>query len=226
MIAEAAEAGATFVVLSEMFATGFTMDADAIVQPMDGPSVEFLRSTAAKYGIWLAGSLAIREGDVALNRFIAASPSGELTTYDKRHPFTYAGEHHSFGRGDTYTTFEIDELRITPFVCYDLRFGDEFWAFGPMTDAFVIVANWPEQRREHWKTLLRARAIENQCYVIGVNRVGTADGLTYSGDSAIIDPFGVVLDEAEYEQRVLSAEVTLGEINRIRERFPFLQDRR
>ncbi|NLA35977.1 MAG: carbon-nitrogen family hydrolase [Actinobacteria bacterium] len=226
MIAEAVDEGSSLVVLSEMFATGFTMDAAAIAQPPDGPSVEFLRNQAAQRHAWLAGSLAIVEDGRYWNRFFAAGPDGELVSYDKRHPFSYAGEDKVFARGDDFVTFTIDGLRITPFICYDLRFGDEFWSHGPETDLFVVVANWPEQRRMHWSTLLRARAIENQCYVVGTNRVGDADGLHYTGDTAIIDPFGHALAEASGEPAVLTADVTVEEVQRIRAQFPFLQDRR
>ena len=157
---------------------------------------------------------------------VAAGPGGELVTYDKRHPFTYADEHLEFEPGDELVSFEIDGLRVTPFVCYDLRFGDDFWVQGPATDLFVVPANWPERRRRHWSALLVARAIENQCYVVGCNRVGNADGLDYSGDSAIVDPLGEVLATASGTETVLLADVTAERVAEVRAAFPFLQDRR
>ncbi|MFN8049887.1 MAG: nitrilase-related carbon-nitrogen hydrolase [Acidimicrobiales bacterium] len=228
MIDRAAADGARLVVLTEMFATGFTTSAAAIAQPADGPSVTFLRERAARLGVWIAGSIAVvdDEGRRARNRFVAAGPAGELVTYDKRHPFTYADEHLEFEPGDELVTFEIDGLRVSPFVCYDLRFGDDFWTKGPDTDLFVVVANWPEARRRHWSSLLTARAIENQCYVVGVNRVGNADGLDYTGDSAIIDPLGETLVSAARTETVLVAEVDAQRVVDVRNRFPFLQDRR
>ncbi len=120
----------------------------------------------------------------------------------------------------------MEGLRVTPFVCYDLRFADDFWARGPDTDLFLVVANWPAARRRHWSSLLVARAIENQCFVAGVNRVGTADGLDYTGDSAIIDPLGEVLVSAAGVETVLVADVDAGVVAGVRSRFPFLQDRR
>ena len=123
-------------------------------------------------------------------------------------------------------TFDLDGVRVSPFVCYDLRFADDFWALATTTDLYVVVANWPAPRREHWSTLLRARAIENQAYVVGVNRVGSADGLDYVGDSAIIDPLGNVLTSAWTEQTVLMADVDTDRVTATRERFPFLADRR
>lgn len=227
MIERAVDDGAGLIVLTEMFATGFSMEANDIAQPPDGASVTFLRDTAARHRTWLAASVAVaEEGRRARNRFVAAGPHGELVTYDKRHPFTYAGEHEEFDPGDDLVTFEIDGLRITPFVCYDLRFGDDFWGRGPTTDLFVVVANWPAVRRRHWQLLLAARAVENQCYVVGVNRVGVADDLEHVGDSAIIDPTGEVLTTATGIEAVLAAEVDAERVSQVRSRYPFLQDRR
>lgn len=226
LVDEAVAQGARLIVLTEMYATGFTMDADAIVEPPDGPAQRFLRDRARDHGVWMAASVAVDDGGVRRNRFCAFGPGGEAVFYDKRHPFTYAGEHEVFSSGDEFVTFTVDGLRITPFVCYDLRFGDEFWRLGPDTDLFVVVANWPEKRSAHWSTLLAARAIENQCWVVGVNRVGEAEGLVYSGDSAIIDPFGNVVAGASGRSAVLVADVTVEEVERIRSHFPFLADRR
>lgn len=228
MIARAAGDGAHLVVLAEMFSTGFATSAADIAQPMDGSSVEFLRTAADRHRTWVAASVPILEpGNArARNRFIAAGPAGELATYDKRHPFSYAGEHLEFDPGDAVITIEIEGMRVTPFVCYDLRFADDFWGAGPTTDLFVVVANWPEPRRQHWSALLTARAIENQCYVVGVNRIGTAEALTFSGDSAVISPTGQQLAGASWVETVLTVDVDASEVAGVRERFPFLQDRR
>ncbi|MFN8053580.1 MAG: nitrilase-related carbon-nitrogen hydrolase [Acidimicrobiales bacterium] len=226
-VAMAASAGARLIVLSEMYATGFSTAAAEIAQPMEGSAVTFLREAAADHDAWVAASVAISvDGGRARNRFVAAGPAGELVSYDKRHPFSYADEHLEFEPGDEMVTFEVDGLRVTPFVCYDLRFGDDFWGRGPDTDLFVVPANWPERRRRHWSALLVARAIENQCYVVGCNRVGHADGLDYSGDSAIIDPLGEVLTTASGIETVLIADVTAERVAEVRRTFPFLQDRR
>jgi len=228
LIARAADAGARLIVLTEMFATGFSTVAADIAEPADGPTTTLLRDAAQQHGAWVAGTVAVGSVDpeIARNRFVAAGPAGELVVYDKRHPFTYAGEHLEFAPGDDVVRFEVDGVRITPFVCYDLRFADDFWAAGPETDLFVVPANWPAARRKHWSALLVARAIENQCYVVGVNRVGTADGLEYSGDSAIIDPAGEVLTSAAGIESVLLADIDPARVREVRERFPFLQDRR
>jgi predicted amidohydrolase len=160
------------------------------------------------------------------NNAVVARPDGTVERYAKIHPFSYAGEHERYAAGDRHLTVELDGLRVTLFVCYDLRFADEFWAVALDTDLYVVVANWPSVRHEHWRTLLRARAIENQAYVLGCNRVGEADRLSYRGDSAIIDPMGQTLAEASHAEAVLSVEVDPAEVRRVRERFPFLADRR
>jgi len=141
-------------------------------------------------------------------------------------PFSFAGEHERYEAGDSYLTVDVDGLRVTLFVCYDLRFADEFWACARDTDLYVVPANWPEPRREHWRTLLRARAIENQAYVVGVNRVGAVKNLVHVGDSVILDPLGRVLAEAGPDETVLSAEVDAATVAAVRREFPFLVDRR
>ncbi len=227
-IANAAAGGAEMVVLAEMFATGYTVDPAEIAESEGGPIQQFMQQQASEHSIWLLGSVAVWSTTPgrAINRLIAQGPRGERFHYDKRHPFSYAGEHLHYQPGDSLETLEIGGLRVTPLVCYDLRFADDFWERGPGTDLFVVVANWPITRRTHWMTLLRARAIENQAYVIGVNRVGSADGLSYSGDSAIIDPLGQILGSAEVAEATLQAEVTSETVAQVRAAFPFLQDRR
>ncbi len=130
------------------------------------------------------------------NTLVLASPHGQVVRYRKIHPFSFAKEHEHYGAGSDHITVDVEGLRCTLFVCYDLRFADEFWGRAEQTDAYVVVANWPERRRHHWTTLLQARAIENQAYVVGVNRVGHGNGLDYSGDSRIVDPWGEVLAAA------------------------------
>ena len=156
-----------------------------------------------------------------------AAPDGTVHRYRKIHPFSYSGEHERFDAGDGFVTVDVDGVRCSLFVCYDLRFADEFWALAPDTDCYLVPANWPAKRRDHWRTLLRARAIENQAYVVGVNRVGEGGGLEYVGDSAIIGPFGEELaDGADAGEAVLLADVDPAHVASIRERFPFLTDRR
>lgn len=235
-IAAAADEGARLVVLSETFSTGFAVGAEDFAEPEDGPSSEFLRSTAVRYGIWLAGSCpeipavpptgSSPDDRRPANTLVLADPSGEVYRYRKIHPFTYGGEDRHVRPGTDLVTVRVDDLRVSLFVCYDLRFSDEFWHLAPDTDLYLVPANWPASRREHWITLLRARAIENQAYVIGCNRVGEGGGLTYSGDSLIIDPFGEILADGGDVEGTSFADVTAERVADVRDRFRFLQDRR
>jgi predicted amidohydrolase len=227
-LAAAAGAGARLVVLTEMFPVGFSMEPERMAEPEGGPSTEFLRTQAAALGVWLAGSVPVhpRRGGRPVNRFLLAGPHGELEHYDKLHPFTYSGEHEHYAAGTERVTFTVEGVRVTPFVCYDLRFADEFWAEAAGTDCYVVVANWPAARRVHWQALLVARAIENQAYVVGVNRVGEGGGLTYAGDSRIVDPQGVVLAAGAGAETILLADVDPAVVAETRKRYPFLADRR
>jgi predicted amidohydrolase len=137
-----------------------------------------------------------------------------------------AGEHQHYAPGAARLTVDVAGSRVSPFVCYDLRFADAFWPLAPTTDVYLVVASWPEARREHWRTLLRARAIENQAYVVGVNRVGAGGGLHYAGDSCVIDPLGDVLVSAATIETVITAEVDPATVAKVRAELPFLQDRR
>jgi len=227
-IEAAAGAGARLLALPEMYACGFSMATGRIAEPVGGPSTRFLVERAARHGLWLAGSVPERpEGaERPYNTLVLAGPGGELHRYRKIHPFTYADEHRHYRAGSDFVTVDVEGLRLTLFVCYDLRFADEFWATAEDTDAYLVVANWPEPRRHHWQTLLLARAIENQAYVVGVNRVGEGGGLRYTGDSRIVDPRGNVLAAAAEGETLLLAEVDAGTVAATREAFPFLQDRR
>lgn len=227
-IAGAASAGARLIVLTEMYATGFSMRTDVTAEPVGGPATSFLVEQAEHHDAWLAGSVAEQtdDGDRPFNTLILAGPDGTVHRYRKIHPFTYSGEDDYFRAGDEHVTVQVDDLRITLFVCYDLRFADEFWATANDTDVYLVPANWPDTRRVHWRTLLRARAIENQAYVVGVNRVGAGGKLTYTGDSAIIDPLGEVLASAAGGEATLVCDVEAATVADTRERFRFLQDRR
>jgi predicted amidohydrolase len=227
MIGVAATAGARLVLLTEMFATGFSMATDRIAETTEGPSTSFLVAKAERHDVWLGGSVPVRVDSESLprNQLVLAGPDGTVHRYDKIHPFSYAGENDHYAAGEKVITVDIDGVRVTPFVCYDLRFGDTFWNAAESTDLYVIVANWPAARREHWKTLLRARAIENQAYVVGVNRVGTGGGVDYAGDSRIINPLGEVLAAASSVETVLVVDVDAAVVDETRARFPFLRDR-
>lgn len=230
LIDTAVVAGARLIVLSEMFSTGFAVG-EHIAEPEGGPSATFLAEQARRHGVWVGGScpeLPASPGDDPrpYNSFVLAAPDGAMHRYRKIHPFTFAGEDRHFRAGDQWVTVEVEGLRVSLFVCYDLRFANEFWALAPHTDVYLVPANWPETRRHHWRSLLVARAIENQAYVVGCNRVGSGGGLDYSGDSAIVDPLGEVLAGAAYTQSVLLADISAERVAEVRDRFRFLPDRR
>ncbi len=228
LVARAAGAGAEFVSLSETFSTGFSMT-PGIGEPEGGPSAQFLQAQAAEHGVWVAGSCpeVAPDGDLPYNSFVLAGPDGTVHRYRKLHPFTHGGEHERFRAGEKPVTVEIGGLRVTPFVCYDLRFADVFWSAAPDTDVYLVTANWPAARRLHWQTLLQARAIENQAYVVGCNRVGTAgDGTEHTGDSRIVSPMGELLATAAGVETVVVADVDPAEVTATRERLQFLADRR
>ena len=227
-IEEAAAVGATLIVLSEMFSTGFVVDRDDIGEPAGGPSSEFLSTMAKNLGVTICGSCPEIYPDDArpFNSLVVARPDGTCERYSKIHPFTYGGEDKHFRAGDRHVTITIDDVRVSLFVCYDLRFADEFWALANDTDVYIVPANWPESRREHWMALLTARAIENQAYVIGCNRIGEGGNLRYVGDSRIIDPLGVTITDAGDRATTIFADIESSTVRSVREKFPFLQDRR
>jgi predicted amidohydrolase len=227
-VAGAVGAGAELVLLTETFSTGFSMT-PGIGEPEDGPSARFLAGQAAEHGVWVAGTCPeIAAGEtLPYNSFVLAGPDGTIHRYRKLHPFTHAGEHERFRAGEKPVSVEIGGLRITPFICYDLRFADVFWKAAPGTDVYLVPANWPSPRRQHWQTLLQARAIENQAYVVGCNRVGTAgDGTDHAGDSRIVSPMGELLATAAGIETLVLADVDPAEVAATRDRLRFLPDRR
>lgn len=226
LVASAVEQGARLVVLPEMFAVGFSMEPERVAEPVDGPTCEWLRRHASALGIWIGGSIPERSAGKPRNVFALASPGGEVHRYAKIHPFTYAGEHEHYDAGSEHRTVDVEGLRVSLFVCYDLRFGDEFWALARDTDVYLVPANWPAKRGHHWRALLAARAIENQAYVVGCNRVGRGDGVEYDGDSCVIDPMGDVLDSASGREAIVIGDVEPALVRSTRERFPFIADRR
>lgn len=213
------------VVLPEMFTTGFTMQAEEFAEDMDGPGVCWMQARARQLDAAVCGSLIIREHGAFVNRFVLAEPDGTLHHYDKRHLFGMAGEDGSYIAGGSRTVIEFRGWRICPMICYDLRFP--VWSRNDLDyDLLLYVANWPSRRRLHWQVLARARAIENQCYVAAVNRVGIdAKGLEYLGDSSLVDFAGDVKWCCEGLQQVHNASLDREALVSYRERFPFLEDR-
>ena len=227
MIADAAAQGAELIVLTEMYATGFSMHPERIAEDEGGPNERFLVEQATAHGVHVIASIAQRGSDGKFrNNAVVAQRAGTVRRYAKIHPFSFAGEHERYAAGEDFLTVELDGLRVSVFVCYDLRFADEFWARAHETDLYVVPANWPQPRHEHWRALLRARAIENQAYVLGVNRVGHAKDLPHVGGSTLINPLGEAIFEGGADEAILLGDAEPAVVERIRTTYPFLADRR
>ncbi len=220
------------VLLPETFTSGFSNDAIDSAETMHGPTVAWLRDQAKQLDAAITGSVQIRTEKGVFNRLFFATPDGKLQHYDKRHLFRYAREHERYAAGNQRLTVEWKGWRICPLVCYDLRFPvysrnrfDVERVDGLDYDLLLYVANWPSARAYPWKTLLRARAIENLCFVAGLNRVGTdGNGLHYAGDSAVIDFLGQPLSESTDEEVVSTTTLPAAELLAHRERFPAMLD--
>ncbi len=215
--------------LPEMFTTGFAVDSVSLAEQMDGPSIDKIRGMASMHHCAIAGSLIVEEDANYFNRMIWADPSGSVHYYDKKHLFTMGGENHYFSSGQRKTIFEYIGWKIRPAICYDLRFP--VWLRNAKIegefeyDVLFVSANWPSSRSYQWRQLLIARAIENQTYVIAVNRVGK-DGRNYeySGGSMLINPLGEVLVEMGDKEDFFEANLSKSFLEKARERFPFAND--
>ncbi len=220
------------VVLPETFTSGFSNEAIAQAEDMHGPTVAWMRQQAAQLDAAVTGSVQLREGDAVYNRLLFATPDGEVQQYDKRHLFRYGGEHERYAAGRERLSVQWKGWRINPQVCYDLRFPvfcrnryDVERAGQLDFDLQLFVANWPSARAYAWKTLLRARAIENLCFVAAVNRVGVdGNDLHYAGDSAVIDFLGQAQVEVREVEQVVTTTLSAGALAAHRARFPAMLD--
>lgn len=209
------------IVLPEMFTTGFSMNAQALAEPMKFATHKWMQQMAAQTRAVITGSFICVENGQYFNRLLWMQPDGNYDYYDKRHLFRMAKEHHSYTAGECMLVKEWKGWKIAPFICYDLRFPVWSRNVNQAYDLALYVANWPAVRSAPWSTLLKARAIENLSYVVGVNRVGTDDsGIEYSGDSAIIDFKGEVLFEKTQEEALYTTALDKDALVRFREKFP------
>ncbi|MGI6339775.1 MAG: amidohydrolase [Bacteroidales bacterium] len=217
--------GTNIVALPEMFTTGFSMNPEILSEGPESITYEWMQKASAEGGFAVCGSYIVKEDGFYYNRWVFVGPEGESWSYDKRHLFGPGGEDKAYRKGNGRIVFSFRGVGICPFICYDLRFP--VWMRNRNEyDLLIISANWPESRSEVWKTLLKARAIENQCYVAGINRVGK-DGrdIRYKGDSMIIDPFGEIIVHAEEnEDCIVSADISIQDLLRFRENFPVARD--
>ncbi|MBK7763703.1 MAG: amidohydrolase [Bacteroidetes bacterium] len=224
---ESIEGKKEVLVLPEMFTTGFSMQAAALAENMDGKSIRWMKQMAMEHKIILTGSLIIEEAGKYFNRLIWMQPDGNFGYYDKRHLFSYAGEDVEFTPGTKRLITQVKGIRILTLICYDLRFP--VWSRQHQADEYDVilyVANWPVKRVHAWKTLLQARAIENQCYVIGMNRTGEdGNGHQYSGESCIIDPLGEILTRSNAMHDILNYEIDQQNVSSLRSTLPFQKDK-
>jgi predicted amidohydrolase len=219
----------TFVLLPEMFATGFSMNVAGIAENPGGETEIFLAGLAAEFGVTVCAGVVTRAADGrGLNQSVTFAPDRSLVArYSKIHPFSYGGETQHYAPGTEVLTYAADGVPVAPFVCYDLRFPEIFRnAAKRGAQLLTVMANWPEPREAHWLALLKARAIENQAFVIGVNRCGRDPKLAYSGRGQVIDPRGNVLADGGNAEGVFSAELDLASLAAYRKDFPALQDMR
>jgi len=224
------------IILPEMFSTGFSMKPELLAEKMDGPTVSWMKKKAREKKVIITGSIIVEEEGQYYNRLIWMQPDGRYGHYDKRHLFAYAEEDKHYSPGSKRLIASVNGWKINLLVCYDLRFP--VWsrqARNPISgngdenafeyDVLVYVANWPEKRSMAWKTLLQARAIENQCYVIGVNRTGKdGNGIDHAGDSMVIDPLGEILYHKKDQEETFTITLEKDHLEKIRNRFPFLRD--
>lgn len=229
---EAIEAnpGSDLYVLPEMWSTGFATEPKGIAEETKSEgaeceSLDFMIQMANKTNAAIAGSVAFHAPDGTFrNRFYFVKPGGDVSYYDKHHLFTYSGEHLRFAAGNKRVVVEWKGIRFLLLVCYDLRFP--IWARNHEDyDAIIYVASWPKPRVEAWRTLLKARAIENQCYVLGVNRVGTDPACVYVGGTAFVDPYGVASECPDSMVSEITKEIDMIELDSFRKKFPVLKDR-
>lgn len=224
-VQRAVSTGARLVVLPEMCTTGFTMEPENWSEALNGPSFARLSTMAAVHDVWVMAGVAMRSEDGYTNVAAVFNPEGSLVvTYAKQRLFTYAGEDQHYLAGIVPAVIDIDGVRVSPFICYDLRFPELFRAAALSSDLIVVIANWPAARRPHWDALLPARAIENLAYVAGVNRTGVADGIHYDGGSAAYDPWGIPAAQRMAVAAPSVVDVSAARVASIRAKYPFLDD--
>lgn len=218
----------TLVVLPEMFATGFSMDVRATLENESESSLSLMAELAHLHEVWLVGGIVQQgsAGDRGRNEAVLFDPQGQqVGLYAKRHPMTPADEHQHYDAGDAIVTWVIDGCSVSPSICYDLRFPEDYrQAAAKGAEVLVCIANFPSVRVHHWVTLLQARAIENQAYVVACNRTGSDPKLSYPGRSMVVDPRGQIIADAGDRETVLTASLDLSDLREYRTRFPVLRD--
>lgn len=223
---KAAAQGVELLVFPEMTLTGFTMNTSYAGEEMlFSKTIHFFRELSKAHSMAIAFGYVEDFGQEYYNKLMVVSKGKIILDYDKIHPFQYGQEGEHYIGGHEVKLESVGELMLSGFVCYDLRFPEIFRAVAGQADVILVIANWPKERVLHWETLLRARAIENQCYVIGVNRTGKGNGLEYIESSMAFDPLGERLTEAGCKNELMVIEVDASRVKEVRRQFPFLEDR-
>lgn len=226
---QARDWGADLFILPEMFSTGFSMERSVTAEPLDGPTPTMLRSMARELDMIVTGGFVLeRSKEGARNVCMTVGRNGEdMALYAKIHQIALLGEDISYEPGDRPVLFDLQGHKATCFICYDLRFPELFRAVVDECSLIIVIASWPAVRQSHWDLLLRARAVESQCYLIGVNRVGEGGGHVFAGGSAVIDPLGQVISEGGLDNETLvMADIDLSKVQEVRTAMPFLKDRK
>lgn len=213
------------IILPEMFSTGFTMNPEPLAESMDGLTVNWMKENSKNLNSAICGSIIIKEDGKYYNRFMWTNPDGSIHFYDKKHLFSFAGESEKYTSGNSKIIIEYKGWKICPMICYDLRFP--VWSRNTEDyDILIYVANWPVKRKQAWKSLLVARAIENQSYVIGVNRIGfDNNGNFYSGETSLINALGETLYIRSHSEDIYTTTLDKKELDKVRSQLPFLKDR-
>lgn len=219
--------GATLVLFPEMSMTGFTMEPEKVYEEENGITYHAMADYAGRYNVNIGYGYVSRKNGGFYNTYVIINPKGEmLCNYDKIHPFSYAGEDRFYKKGDRLAFCEIDGITICPLICYDLRFPELFIAAAKKADLITVAANFGGPRDEHWLTLLRARAIENQVFVAGINRAGEDNTTYYKGHSMVVGPRGNVIHMADEKEGIFIADINKEEITEYKKEFPVYLDRR
>lgn len=227
LVTQAAPQVGSLVILPEMFSTGFSMNLAATAEPEGGATECFLQELAARHQCCVLGGVVTRgAADHGMNQAVAVALDGALLArYTKQHPFSLGGEDQVHAAGGEVSVFTWQGMKIAPLICYDLRFPEVARAaVGAGAEVLVYIAAWPRARTQHWVTLLQARAIENQAYVVGVNRCGADPHFSYDGRSLVADPYGVIIADAATREHVVTTSIDVDIVRRWRAEFPALKD--
>jgi predicted amidohydrolase len=225
-VKRAIENNVELILFPEMTLTGFTMNICNLLLSEE-EIINWIKNLAIENNINIGLGFAVRVNEKGRNIYAVVSKEGDiLVKYTKMHPFSYGGESEKYYPGDEISNCKINEFNIAPFICYDLRFPEIFQIASKEAQIITVAANWPKVREEHWITLLKARAIENQCYVIGINRIGVGDGLEYNGSSAFVSPNGEILNEINNNENLIIKDLRMEKITEVKDKFYIKMDRK